>query len=33
MEVRDLLNSYGFDGDNTPFVKGSALKDLQGEAE
>ena len=26
MEVRDLLNSYGFKGDDTPIVKGSAVK-------
>ncbi len=32
MEVRDLLEQYGFDGDNTPFVRGSALKALEGEA-
>ncbi len=31
MEVRDLLNEYGFDGDNTPVVRGSALKALEGE--
>ena len=31
MEVRDLLSQYGFDGDNTPFIKGSALKALEGE--
>jgi elongation factor Tu len=31
MEVRDLLNKYGFDGDNIPVVRGSALKALQGE--
>eukprot|EP01133_Synstelium_polycarpum_P012167 gene12167-14241_t len=24
MEVRDLLQKYGFDGENTPFVKGAA---------
>jgi len=24
MEVRDLLTAYGFDGDKTPFIKGSA---------
>ncbi|CAG2170359.1 unnamed protein product [Oppiella nova] len=30
MEVRDLLNNYGFDGDNTPFVFGSALMALSG---
>ncbi len=33
MEVRDLLAQYGFDGDNTPFVYGSALKALEGDAE
>lgn len=27
-EVKDMLNQYGFDGDNTPFVKGSAVKAL-----
>ena len=31
MEVRDLLNEYGFPGDDTPIVRGSALKALQGE--
>ena len=29
MEVRDLLTSYDFDGDNTPIIKGSALKVLE----
>ena len=29
MEVRDLLNSYDFPGDKTPFVKGSALLALE----
>ena len=29
MEVRELLSSYEFDGDNIPFVKGSALKALE----
>ncbi len=29
MEVRDLLSSYGFDGDNTPVIRGSALKALE----
>jgi len=24
MEIRELLDTYGFDGDNTPFVVGSA---------
>ncbi len=33
MEVRDLLNEYGFDGDNTPIIRGSALKALEGDAE
>ena len=28
MEVRDLLNEYEYDGDNTPIVVGSALKAL-----
>ncbi len=32
MEVRDLLTEYGFDGDNTPVIKGSALKALEGDA-
>ena len=31
MEVRELLSSYGFDGDNCPVVKGSALKAIEGE--
>jgi elongation factor Tu len=31
MEVRDLLNHYGFPGDDTPIVRGSALKALNGE--
>jgi elongation factor Tu len=29
MEVRDLLTKYGFPGDKTPIVKGSALKAIQ----
>ncbi|MBU4690066.1 elongation factor Tu [Mycoplasma zalophidermidis] len=33
MEVRELLSKYGFDGDNTPFVRGSAAKALEGNAE
>ena len=28
-EIRDLLNKYEFDGDNTPVIRGSALKALQ----
>jgi len=31
MEVRDLLTSYGFPGDETPVITGSALKALQGD--
>ena len=31
MEVRELLSEYGFDGDNTPIIRGSALKALEGE--
>ena len=33
MEIRELLSSYGFDGDNTPIIRGSALKALEGDAE
>ena len=29
MEIRDLLNEYGFPGDKTPIIKGSALKALE----
>ncbi|WMJ76625.1 MULTISPECIES: elongation factor Tu [unclassified Sedimentibacter] len=29
MEIRELLSEYEFDGDNTPIVKGSALKALE----
>ncbi len=29
MEVRELLNKYGYPGDTTPFIKGSALKALE----
>jgi elongation factor Tu len=29
MEVRDLLTKYGFPGDKTPIIKGSALKALE----
>jgi elongation factor Tu len=31
MEIRDLLSSYGFDGDNTPIIRGSATGALAGE--
>jgi elongation factor Tu len=33
MEIRELLNFYEFDGDNTPIVQGSALKALQDDDE
>ena len=33
MEIRELLSEYGFDGDNTPIVRGSALKALEGDAD
>ena len=29
MEIRELLSSYGFDGDNTPIIRGSAVKALE----
>ena len=29
MEIRELLSEYSFDGDNTPVIKGSALKALE----
>ena len=32
MEVRELLDSYDFPGDETPIVTGSALKALEGDA-
>ncbi|MEA4820958.1 MAG: elongation factor Tu, partial [Erysipelotrichales bacterium] len=31
MEVRELLSSYEFDGDNCPVIRGSALKALEGD--
>ena len=31
MDVRELLSNNGFDGDNAPIIKGSALKALEGE--
>ena len=31
MEVRELLDEYGFDGDNCPIIRGSALKALEGD--
>ena len=33
MEIRELLSSYDFDGDNTPIIRGSALKALEGDKE
>ena len=33
MEIRDLLNEYGFEGDDTPIIRGSALKALEGDPE
>jgi len=33
MEIRDLLTEYEFPGDDTPVIKGSALKALEGEAD
>jgi elongation factor Tu len=32
MEVRDLLSSYDFPGDDTPIIVGSALKALEGDS-
>ena len=31
MEVRELLDFYGYDGDNTPVIRGSALGAMQGD--
>ncbi len=31
MDVRELLSKNGYDGDNAPIIKGSALKALEGE--
>ncbi|MCC1497550.1 elongation factor Tu [Alcanivorax sp. 1008] len=31
MEIRELLSSYDFPGDDTPIIKGSALKALEGD--
>ena len=33
MEIRDLLNEYDFPGDDTPIIRGSALKALEGDPE
>lgn len=32
MEIRELLTKYGFPGDKTPIIKGSALKAVEGDA-
>ena len=32
LEVRDLLNHYGFPGDDTPIIRGSAIKAIEGDA-
>ena len=33
MDIRDLLNEYGYPGDDTPIIKGSALKALENPSE
>ena len=33
MEIRDLLTEYGYEGDKTPIIRGSALKALEGDAD
>ena len=33
MTVRELLDKYGFDGDNCPIIRGSALKAMEGDPE
>jgi len=33
LEIRELLTKYGFPGDKTPIIKGSALKAMQGDAQ
>src|SRR3982750_2788960 len=33
MDIRELLTKNGYDGDNAPFIKGSATKALEGDAE
>jgi elongation factor Tu len=30
MEIRELLTEFGYDGDNTPLIKGSALCAIDG---
>ncbi len=31
LDLRDLLNKYGFPGDDTPIIRGSALKAMEGD--
>ncbi|CAK51431.1 translation elongation factor tu [Eimeria tenella] len=31
LEVRELLSLYGYEGEKTPFIRGSALKALEGD--
>jgi elongation factor Tu len=33
VEIRELLSKYGYDGEKTPIIKGSALKALEGDAD
>ena len=33
MEIRDILSQYDYPGDDTPVIRGSALKALGGNAE
>ncbi len=33
MEIRELLTEYGYEGDTTPIIRGSALKALEGDPE
>ena len=33
MEIRELLTEYGYEGDDTPIIRGSALKALEGDPE
>jgi len=33
VETRDLLNKYGYPGDKTPIIRGSALKAMEGDKE
>jgi len=33
MEIRELMTSIGYDGDNVPFINGSALCALEGRSD